>query len=41
MERHEILDCMTTLKLAGMRAAYDEIVTKGSSASTRYRRSWG
>jgi DNA replication protein DnaC len=29
MERHEILDCMTTLKLAGMRAAYDEIVTKG------------
>jgi hypothetical protein len=27
MERHEILEMMATLKLAGMRAAYDEVVT--------------
>jgi DNA replication protein DnaC len=29
MERSEILDMMTALQLAGMRAAYDEIVTTG------------
>ena len=29
MERSEILDMMGTLQLAGMRAAYDEIVTAG------------
>ena len=29
MERSEILDMMTTLQLAGMRAAYDEIVSVG------------
>jgi hypothetical protein len=29
MERSEILDMMTALQLAGMRAAYDEIVTSG------------
>ena len=29
MDRSEILDMMTTLQLAGMRAAYDEIVTTG------------
>ena len=28
MERHEVLDMMRTLRLAGMRAAYDEIVTQ-------------
>ena len=27
MERHEILEMMAALKLAGMRAAYDEVVT--------------
>jgi DNA replication protein DnaC len=27
MERHEILEMMATLKLAGMRATYDEIIT--------------
>ena len=27
MERHEILEMMATLKLAGMRAAYDELIT--------------
>jgi DNA replication protein DnaC len=29
MERHEILDAMSTLKLTGMKAAYDDIVTTG------------
>jgi DNA replication protein DnaC len=29
MERHEVLDMMTALKLAGMRAAYDEILANG------------
>jgi len=29
MERHEIIEMMGTLKLAGMRAAFDELVTDG------------
>ena len=29
IERSEIIDMMGTLQLAGMRAAYDEIVTTG------------
>lgn len=29
MERHEILDMMATLKLAGMRAAFDEVIATG------------
>ena len=29
MERHEVLEMMVELKLHGMRAAYDEIVTDG------------
>jgi DNA replication protein DnaC len=29
MERHEILEAMATLKLSGMKAAYDDIVTAG------------
>lgn len=29
MERHEILDIMGSLKLAGMRAAFDEVVANG------------
>jgi DNA replication protein DnaC len=33
MERHEILEMMATLKLAGMRAAYDEIVSTGVKRS--------
>jgi hypothetical protein len=32
MERHEILELMGTLKLAGMRSAYDEIVEAGIRA---------
>jgi DNA replication protein DnaC len=33
MERHEILDLMSQLQLAGMRAAYDDIVTAGVKRS--------
>ena len=29
MERHEIIEMMGELKLAGMRAAFDEVVTNG------------
>jgi DNA replication protein DnaC len=29
MERHEIIDCMAELKLYGMRAVFDEILTNG------------
>ena len=29
MERHDVLEMMTTLKLAGMRAAYDDILADG------------
>ena len=29
MERHDVLDLMGQLKLAGMRAAYDEIAAAG------------
>ncbi|MFN0219241.1 MAG: IS21-like element helper ATPase IstB [Hyphomicrobium sp.] len=33
MERHEILDLMSQLQLAGMRAAYDDIVSAGVKRS--------
>ena len=29
MERHDVLEMMTTLKLAGMRGAYDDILADG------------
>ncbi len=29
MERHEVLEMMAALKLAGMRAAFDELLTDG------------
>ncbi len=29
MERHEILDAMSELKLYGMRASFDEIAARG------------
>ncbi len=32
MERHEIIELMGQLKLAGMRAAYDEVITAGLRA---------
>ena len=31
MERHEILEAMTELKLYGMRASFDEIADSGAS----------
>ena len=33
MERHDILDLMSQLQLAGMRAAYDDIITAGVKRS--------
>ncbi len=35
MERHEILEAMTELKLYGMRASFDEIAGKGFADATR------
>ena len=32
MERHEIMELLGQLKLAGMRAAYDEVVAAGVRA---------
>ena len=32
-ERHEILEMMAELKLSGMRASYDEVVTTGVKRS--------
>ena len=29
MERHDLMDMLGTLKLAGMRTHYDDIVTQG------------
>src|SRR5688572_23713691 len=38
MERHEILEMMGTLQLAGMRAAYDEIVSAGVKRQQGFER---
>ena len=38
MERHEILEMMGTLQLAGMRAAYDEIVSTGMKRQQGFER---
>jgi hypothetical protein len=35
MERHEILEAMTELKLYGMRASFDEIAGKGLTRAMR------
>ena len=35
MERHEVLEMMAALKLAGMRDAFDECSPTASSASIR------
>lgn len=40
MERHEILEAMSALKLTGMKAAYDDIVTTGINGGTASKRSW-
>ena len=39
MERHDLLALMTKLKLAGMRAAYDDIMRDGLSGSDPCSRS--
>jgi DNA replication protein DnaC len=41
MERHEILEMMTTLQLPGMRAAYDEIVQAGIKRQHSFERILG
>ena len=41
MERHEILDMMGALKLAGMRHAYDEVIADAVKPSLRTRSSPG
>jgi DNA replication protein DnaC len=38
MERHDVLEMMVTLKLAGMRAAYDEVLTDGLKRKHPIRR---
>jgi hypothetical protein len=38
MERHEILEMMGTFQLAGMRAAYDEIVSAGVKRQQGFER---
>ena len=40
MERSEILTAMGELKLYGMKAAFDEIITTAVSASTSRSGSW-
>ena len=35
MERTDVLELMATLKLYGMRAAYDEVMTTGGGTSRR------
>ena len=39
MERHEIMALLTQPKLAGMRAAYDEVVAAGVRAQHSFQRS--
>jgi DNA replication protein DnaC len=41
MERHEVLEMMTTLQLPGMRAAYDEIVQAGIKRQHSFERILG
>ncbi len=38
MERHEILELMSALKLTGMKAAYDDIVTAGINLNSAVSR---
>ena len=35
MERHEILEAMSELKLYGMRASFDEVAGKGLAGAMR------
>ena len=41
MERHEIMELLGQLKLAGMRAAYDELVAAGVRAQHPFQRIFG
>ena len=41
MERHEIMALLGQLKLAGMRAAYDEVVAAGVRAQHPFQRIFG
>ena len=41
VERHEIMELLAQLKLAGMRAAYDEIVAAGVRAQHSFQRIFG
>ena len=41
MERHEIMELLGQLKLAGMRAAYDEVVAAGLRAQHSFQRIFG
>jgi hypothetical protein len=40
MERHQIIEAMTNLKLYGMRASFDEIAGKSSFAGRNFIPSW-
>jgi DNA replication protein DnaC len=41
MERHEIMELLAQLKLAGMRAAYDQVVAAGVRAQHSFQRIFG
>ena len=41
MERHEVMELLGQLKLAGMRAAYDEVVAAGVRAQHPFQRIFG
>jgi len=41
MERHEVMDMLGTLKLAGMRAHYDDIVTQGRKRQRSFETLFG
>src|SRR6516164_4990868 len=41
VERHEIMELLGQLKLAGMRAAYDEVVAAGVRAQHPFQRIFG
>ena len=41
VERHEIIELLGQLKLAGMRAAYDEVVASGLRAQHSFQRIFG
>ena len=40
MKRHQIIEAMTSLKLYGMRASFDEIAGKGLTRARSFILSW-